>query len=180
MVSPTIYLTGGHCTYGAEAVQVWFEDDINNRETSGYPFGGPTSISGTPYTHPEYNDAAFYLNDLGVVVLDEPVELDQYGVIQEEGYFEDFFVKRGQNKQEFTASPGRTSTSPCTSSATRAWRTDARLTPRMEAISRSGGSRPSAVSRSSWISDSDRSTKLFVQTRPLHRAQRVRARAARR
>lgn len=103
LVSPTIYLTAGHCTFGAEAVEVWFEEDVNDREVSGFPFGGPTSISGTAYTHPDYDDAAFYLNDLGVVVLDEPVDMDQYGEIPQEGYFDDFFVKRGQNKQEFTA-----------------------------------------------------------------------------
>lgn len=103
LVSPTIYLTAGHCTFGVEAVEVWFEEDVNDREASGFPLGGPTSISGTAYTHPDYNDAAFYLNDLGVVVLDEPVVLDEYGEIPQEGYFNDFFVKRGQNKQQFTA-----------------------------------------------------------------------------
>lgn len=103
LVDPTHFLTAGHCTFGAEAVEVWFEEDINDRAVSGYPFGGETSISGTPYTHPTYNDAAFYLNDLGMVVLDEPVELSAYGVLPEEGYFDDFFVKRGQNKQTFTA-----------------------------------------------------------------------------
>jgi secreted trypsin-like serine protease len=103
LVSPTIYLTAGHCTFGAEAVRVWFEEDLTDRAAVGYPFGGPTSIEGTAYTHPDYDDAAFYLNDLGVVVLDEPVHLAEYGEIPEEGYFEDFFVKRGKNKQAFTA-----------------------------------------------------------------------------
>lgn len=103
LVSPTVYLTAGHCTFGAEAVRVWFEEDLTDRAAVGYPFGGETSIEGTPYTHPDYDDAAFYLNDLGVVVLDEPVILDEYGAIPELGYFDDFFVARGQNKQLFTA-----------------------------------------------------------------------------
>jgi secreted trypsin-like serine protease len=103
LVDPTHFLTAGHCTFGADAVEVWFEDDVNNRAESGYPFGGPTSVSGEAYTHPDYDDAAFYLNDLGMVVLDEPVVLDEYGIIPELGYFDDFFVKRGQNKQLFTA-----------------------------------------------------------------------------
>lgn len=103
LVSPTVYLTAGHCTFGAEAVRVWFEEDLTDRAAVGYPFGGETSIEGTPYTHPDYDDAAFYLHDLGVVVLDEPVILDEYGAIPELGYFDDFFVARGQNKQLFTA-----------------------------------------------------------------------------
>lgn len=103
LVSPTIFLTAGHCTFGTDRTTIWFEEDINDRATSGYPFGGPTSVEGTPYTHPDYDDSAFYLNDLGVVVLDEPVVLDEYGAIPELGYFDDFFVKRGPNKQTFTA-----------------------------------------------------------------------------
>jgi secreted trypsin-like serine protease len=103
LVDPTHFLTAGHCTFGADAVEVWFEEDVNDRAVSGYPFGGPTSISGTPYTHPDYDDDAFYLNDLGMVVLDEAVELDEYGELPELGYFDQFFVKRGQNKQLFTA-----------------------------------------------------------------------------
>ncbi|GGK60330.1 S1 family peptidase [Ornithinimicrobium pekingense] len=101
LVSPTHFLTAGHCTFGADAVQVWFDEEIG--PDSGWPSGGADSVSGTAYTHPDYDDAAFYLNDLGMVVLDEPVEMDEYGALPELGYFDDFFVKRGQNKQEFTA-----------------------------------------------------------------------------
>ncbi len=97
LVSPTIYLTAGHCTFGAEAVRISFEEDVNDLEPSAY------QVSGAPHTHPDYDPSAFYLNDLGVVVLDVPVVMDEYGVIPQEGYFDDFFVKRGQNKQEFTA-----------------------------------------------------------------------------
>lgn len=102
LVSPTIFLTAGHCTFGADSVTVWFEEDVTDGDT-GYPFEGSTSIEGTPYTHPDYDDAAFYLNDLGVVVLEEPVLLAEYGAIPEEGYFDQFFVQRGQSKQDFTA-----------------------------------------------------------------------------
>ena len=103
LVSPTIFLTAGHCTFGADGARVWFEEDLTDREAVGYPGGGETSVEGTPYTHPDYVDAAFYLYDLGVVVLDEPVILDSYGALPELGYFDDFFVERGQNKQLFTA-----------------------------------------------------------------------------
>lgn len=99
LVSPTIYLTAGHCTFGAEAAKIWFDEDV---DATGYPTAGEAA-SGTAVTHPDYDDSAFTLNDLGVVVLDEPVAMDAYGEIPELGYFDDFFVKRGQNKQLFTA-----------------------------------------------------------------------------
>lgn len=34
---------------------------------------------GTSFPHPEYDDNAFFLFDAGVVVLDDPVDLDEYG-----------------------------------------------------------------------------------------------------
>ena len=79
LVSPTVYVTAGHCTYGATHVELWFDDDLRDAAAHGYPFTG--EVSGTPYTHPQYDDAAFYLYDLGVVVLDEPVMLDEYGTL---------------------------------------------------------------------------------------------------
>ena len=42
-------------------------------------------VDGTPYTHPQYNPNAFYLYDLGVVVLDKAVRMDTYGALPELG-----------------------------------------------------------------------------------------------
>lgn len=36
-------------------------------------------MGGTPYTHPQYDPNAFYLYDLGVVVLDKPLKMKSYG-----------------------------------------------------------------------------------------------------
>lgn len=99
LVSPTVFLTAGHCTFGAEAAKIWFDEDV---DATGYPTEDEAA-SGTPLTHPDYDDNAFTRNDLGVVVLDDPVQMDVYGEIPELGYFDDFFVKRGQNTQQFTA-----------------------------------------------------------------------------
>lgn len=79
LISPTVFLTAGHCTESpAEHVEIWFDADVENGiPENGYPFTG--DASGTPYTHPDYNPNAFYLHDLGVVVLDEPVAMDEYG-----------------------------------------------------------------------------------------------------
>jgi hypothetical protein len=80
LISQTVFVTAGHCTFGATTATVWFEENIQGNELAlGYPFEGDTSYDGAVHTHPQYEDAAFFLYDLGVVVLDEPVEMDEYG-----------------------------------------------------------------------------------------------------
>jgi hypothetical protein len=80
LLSPKLFLTAGHCTSGAASVEIWFASDIDaGRPDNGYPLTG--EVSGTPYTHPQYTDAAFFRYDLGVVILDEPVVKGAYGVL---------------------------------------------------------------------------------------------------
>jgi hypothetical protein len=83
LVSPTLYLTAGHCTDGAVHVEIWFDAGTVGQRPAGYPTDG--EVGGTPYTHPDYVDATFWLADLGVVVLDEPVAMDEYGQLPELG-----------------------------------------------------------------------------------------------
>lgn len=73
LVSPKLFITAGHCTYGADSVEIWFDWDLTDAELHNYP-AGPGDASGKPYTHPEYDDSAFYLHDLGVVVLKKGYE----------------------------------------------------------------------------------------------------------
>ncbi|HET6302825.1 S1 family peptidase [Microbacterium sp.] len=103
LISPTLYLTAGHCTYGADHVEVWFDDDLRDAAATGYPFTG--DVSGTPYTHPEYDDAAFYLHDLGMVVLDEPVDIDPqyFGTLPTLNQLDSLATKRGKQDVTFTA-----------------------------------------------------------------------------
>ena len=81
LISPTLFLTAGHCTEApAKHAEIWFDADVESGiPANGYPLTG--EASGTPYTHPEYDPNAFYLHDLGVVVLDTPVVMDEYGVL---------------------------------------------------------------------------------------------------
>ena len=75
MVSPTVFLTAGHCTEApAASAEIWFDADVDaGRPGNGYPFDGP--YQGETFTHPDYDPNAFFVRDLGVVVLDAPYNL---------------------------------------------------------------------------------------------------------
>jgi hypothetical protein len=79
LLSSRLFLTAGHCTEAPAAhVEIWFASDVESGiPKNGYPFDG--DVGGTPYTHPSYNPNAFYLFDLGAVVLDKPVKMSRYG-----------------------------------------------------------------------------------------------------
>ncbi len=79
LISSRIYLTAGHCTEAPAAhIEIWFDADVESGiPGNGYPYDG--DIGGTPYTHPQYDPNAFYLHDLGVVVLDRPFKMKKYG-----------------------------------------------------------------------------------------------------
>jgi secreted trypsin-like serine protease len=97
-------LTAGHCTYGADGGRVWFDSDVGaGIPDNGYPFGGGTSIElAEIHTHPDYIDAAFYLYDVGVVILSEPVELDTYGELSSIGLLDELATRRGVQNRSFT------------------------------------------------------------------------------
>lgn len=104
LLSPTVMLTAGHCTYGTSGGRVWFEPDVGaGIPGTDYPFGGGTSIEfGEIYTHPQYMDGAFYLYDVGIVILSEPVDLNTYGTLAEVGLLDDLAIRRGHKDQSFT------------------------------------------------------------------------------
>ena len=91
LISPTVLITAAHCTDGdVGSVLVDFRNFVSAGPTSGYapaadPSVGYTDaeiaamgfLSGTAYTHPAYSDFTDLKNwnDVGVVVLDEPVNI---------------------------------------------------------------------------------------------------------
>jgi len=103
LMSPTIFLTAGHCTEAPAAhVEIWFDSDVEHGiPGNGYPFVG--NVGGTPYTHPQYNPAAFFLFDLGVVVLDSPMVMGQYGALPPQDTLDGMARARGRQNQTFTA-----------------------------------------------------------------------------
>ena len=126
LVSPTLYVTAGHCTDGAAGALVWFETDLETPYTGfyGYPDnvvkdenGDPiaddpntpedetvgTAFAGTPYAHDDYIDAMFWAADLGVVVLDEPVSVGRYASIADLGYVDGMTKGRNKDSSKVTA-----------------------------------------------------------------------------
>ena len=61
LLSPTVFLTAGHCTEApAATAEIWFDADVQSgMPANGYPYTG--EASGTTHTHPQYNPNAFYL-----------------------------------------------------------------------------------------------------------------------
>jgi secreted trypsin-like serine protease len=104
LLSPTVMLTAGHCTFGTSGGRVWFESDVESGiPGNGYPSGGGTSIEFSEiHTNPDYNDGAFYLFDVGVAILSQPVDLDTYGTLAEIGTLDGLKTKRGLQEQSFT------------------------------------------------------------------------------
>ena len=91
MITPTVYVTAGHCVEApAASATIWFEEDVESlgvdaNDPNSYPNGGPTTHDGSVHPHPNYDPNAFFLFDLGVVVLDEPVTLSHYASLPDQG-----------------------------------------------------------------------------------------------
>ena len=104
LISPTVLLTAGHCTDGATGGRVWFDADEVTVRASGYPFGGSGAVEfSSIHTSPNYNPAAFFLNDVGVIILDTPVYRATYGTLPTAGQLNALAKKRGKQDQTFTA-----------------------------------------------------------------------------
>jgi hypothetical protein len=103
LISPTVYLTAGHCTEPPAAqAAIWFDADVESGiPGNGYPFTG--DASGTTHLHPDFDPAAFFVRDVGVVVLDAPVFLSEYGELPELNELDDLKTRRGNKNTTFTA-----------------------------------------------------------------------------
>jgi V8-like Glu-specific endopeptidase len=103
LLNSRIFLTAGHCTESPAAhVEIWFDADVESGiPGNGYPNEG--DVGGTPHTHPQYNPNAFYLYDLGVVVLDQPMRVGKYGKLPALDVLDALATKRGTQNVTFTA-----------------------------------------------------------------------------
>jgi Trypsin len=111
MLSSTVMLTAGHCTDGTSGGRVWFDADVGaGRPNNGYPDNdvnndGVKDGTGIEFdeihTHPQFDPNAFFLHDLGVVILSQPVDLG-LGGLPAIGMIDGLSTQRGLQNQFFT------------------------------------------------------------------------------
>src|SRR5215212_6122309 len=106
LVSPTVVVTAAHCTEGTLGLTlVTFDSVIAEQPPSGFPVAADPTVgytdaelaaagylSGTAYTHPEYSgftDLANW-NDVGIIVLDQPVTGIEPATIAPLNYLDQF------------------------------------------------------------------------------------------
>lgn len=108
LLTPYVVLTAGHCTEGAgetnNATWVRNDSDIDlaiATERPSYPstlaWLNATWTSGTAVPHPQYDDYAQFPNtyDIGVVLLDQPIHVPQYGRLPSLRQFDFLATARG-------------------------------------------------------------------------------------
>lgn len=119
LLNSTMLLTAGHCVEGATLARVYFQQDagvnydaaLGYDPTTGYPeycAGGPDdpfcadSTQGKIYN---YGNTGFpNTHDAGLVILDKPITVAEYGVLAEAGALDDLATARGKKDTLFTVS----------------------------------------------------------------------------
>ena len=86
LISSKVVLTAGHCAGEPgefSGLRVFTESDVENGNNN-YPFAGPNTVEATEWhSHPLFTESAFFLHDVGVVLLSKAVKLakNQYGTL---------------------------------------------------------------------------------------------------
>ena len=120
LLTPTVLLTAGHCTAGASSARVYFQQDAGvdwSPETgtdpdTGYPgscaegtLGTQCATSSEMYNYGYTSMAAVpETKDAGLVILDQPIVLDEYARLAAPGTLDALATKRGQQDTTFTSS----------------------------------------------------------------------------
>jgi hypothetical protein len=98
LVAPDVFLTAAHCT---EAIE-----DLNAQTYVTFQPGPSYSLAGflpgTPHTHPDWGASFPNTADIGVVVLDAPIDTIAPARIPSAGYLDDLSTHRGLNDVYFT------------------------------------------------------------------------------
>jgi len=130
LLSDTVFLTAGHCAYGAEEARIWFNPEYmpydpkneDNDPEYGYPYYGYWA-KGTPIHYPDYCEAAgtcghglpgFDSGDVGLVLITEWTDgrtVSVYADLPDQGQVDDLPMKTevtivGYGVQEQLQIPG--------------------------------------------------------------------------
>lgn len=114
LLTPTVVLTAGHCTNNFPGspytgMRVFTESDVQGGigTSNNYPFAGDNAVEAVSWAaHPEYENAPFFVHDVGVVILASPgvvLQSSQYGTLPAENQLDDLKTRRGLQDTTFTA-----------------------------------------------------------------------------
>jgi len=124
LLAPTIFLTAGHCVDDEEggvmpSARIWFQQgaganfdpDTELDAVTGYPefcaagtLGTMCATSDTMYDFGFDDFAGLDIHDLGLVILDQKIELSEYGHLPAAGVLNTLQVARGVQDVDFTMS----------------------------------------------------------------------------
>jgi hypothetical protein len=120
LLTPTVFLTAGHCTDGATTARVYFQQDAGanyDPETqldpvSGYPeYCAKGTLGKTCATSDELYNYGFDdfesfpdTHDAGLVILDQPIKLAEYGALAAPGTLDTLAEQLGKQEITFTSS----------------------------------------------------------------------------
>lgn len=109
LIAPTYVLTAGHCASNypdapATGMRIFTESDVQNGDNT-YPFGGgPNSVEAVRWAaHPLFETAPFFVHDVGMIELSEPVYLDEYGTLPDVNQLDALKTRRGLQDVTFTS-----------------------------------------------------------------------------
>ena len=120
LLSPTVFLTAGHCTDGATTARVYFQQDAGANydpatqfdPVSGYPetcarqtLGETCATSNKLYNY-GFDDFASFpdTHDAGLVILDQPINPGEFGSLAAVGTLDRVATGRNKNQADITVS----------------------------------------------------------------------------
>lgn len=118
LLDPYNFLTAGHCVVGADHAIIYFQQDAGVNydpatqldPVTGYPdYCADGTLGVVCATSDEIYNYGFpqplpNRHDVGLVVLDQPIKLPEYGQLPEAGYLDQLATARGVQNVTFTAS----------------------------------------------------------------------------
>jgi hypothetical protein len=118
LLDPYNFLTAGHCVVGAATARIYFQQDAGVNfdpgteidPVTGYPeFCADGTLGVTCATSDEIYNYGFpqplpNRHDVGLVVLDQPISLSEYGELPDAGVLDALATQRGTEATIFTVS----------------------------------------------------------------------------
>lgn len=133
LLSPTVFLTAGHCTwepadptaeedilyarvYFQQGAGANYDPETQLDPVTGYPefcadgtLGVTCATATQIYTYPDFDNFAGWpmdrdTSDVGIVILDQPISIPEYGVLAEPGTLDGLHEARGLQDAIFTVS----------------------------------------------------------------------------